>query len=58
MKGNVRKFLSFEKIQKALENGTQSLRVETPEIASNDPLREDFEKQYGKMSEQEYFECK
>jgi hypothetical protein len=58
MKGNNRKFPLFEEIQNALENGAQSLCIEIPEIASSDQLRDDFEKQYGKMSEQEYFECK
>jgi hypothetical protein len=54
----IRKYPSLEEIEKALTDGTQSLCSQNIEVKSNDPLREDFEKQYGKMSDQEFFECK
>ena len=55
---NVNKYSFLEEIEKALKDGTQSLCSESLEIESNDQLRKDFEKKYGKMEHQEFFKCK
>jgi hypothetical protein len=50
-----RRFPSIEEIDAAISNETQPMRSED---LKTDPLREDFERKYGKMTDQEFFEAK